>query len=214
MKISLRKMGGGTLRGAANSEFKIQDSKLRGLFGYARAYIPVRAAACGVHAKFGNELRASAAGRLRPARPLPRSIPVASDKPAAERWACTSGLRDAKMQPSAGGRLRAAAPVRAQFIIQNSRFKITNRAAACRGHARSGPSGRELRAFAGRSCGPLRFHSEPQIHDSKFNIQDSKLRREAFRVRLGIYFRSGRGLRRAQRREGVAGLRRPQAAAR
>ena len=41
------------MRGAANSEFKIQN--------YARA------AACGGHAKFGNELRASAAGRLRPA---------------------------------------------------------------------------------------------------------------------------------------------------
>ena len=33
-------------------------------------------------------------------------------------------------------------------------------------------SGRELRAFAGRSCGPLRLRSELQIQNSRFKIQD------------------------------------------
>ena len=38
--------------------------------------------------------------------------------------------------------------------IQNSRFKIIARAAACGGCARSGPAGRELRASAAGGCGP------------------------------------------------------------
>ena len=56
---------------AANSEFKIQDSKFR-LIGCTLAHIPIRAAACGGHARCGpagRELRVSAAGRLRPADP-------------------------------------------------------------------------------------------------------------------------------------------------
>ncbi len=36
----------------------------------------------------------------------------------------------------------------------------------------SGPVGREERAFARRSFGPLRFRSEPQIQHSKFKITD------------------------------------------
>ena len=41
--------------------------------------------------------------------------------------------------------------------------------------ARSGPAGREMRAFAAGGCGPLRFHSEPQIQNSRFKIQDYKI---------------------------------------
>ena len=94
--------------GTANSAFKIQDSKLRGLSGHICAYISVRVATCGVLACDDKEQRASAAGRLRPTRPLPRSIPVASDKPAAERMGLHERPADARMQPSARGRLRAA----------------------------------------------------------------------------------------------------------
>ncbi len=49
---------------------------------------------------------------------------------------------------------------------------VRNRAAACGAHARSGPAGREQRAFAGRSCGPLGSFPEPQIYHSKFKIQN------------------------------------------
>jgi len=143
-----------------------------------------RVAACGAHAKFGYELRASATPRLRPARsygPIPTR-----DKPAAE-W---TGLfsSNARMQSSAGGGcgLRRF-PAEPQY---------NDRAAACGGRARllrscgpppppgCGPpiasrskkrkigiglrlakrprtsgrkGGRELRAFTERSCGPLRF---------------------------------------------------------
>ena len=96
-------------------------------------------------------------------------------------WAC-----DAKEQPAARGRLRAARRLRRRICgktpppgggcglrrlraepqIQNKKRRIKNDAgAACEGtHKRT--CGRELRAFAGRSCGPLRPFGR------KFRIQD------------------------------------------
>ncbi len=61
----------------------------------------------------------------------------------------------------------------------------------------SGPAGREQRAFAGRSCGPLRFRSEPQIHNSRFKIMKS-----------GYSLRSAR-LRHKELRASAAGRLRP-----
>ena len=89
--------------GTANSKFRIQDSKLRGLSGYAWAYISGRVAACGAR-RFGNELRASAAERLRPADPcgidfvltsqqLPVKVAMLPAKSVAERPAARSRPR-------------------------------------------------------------------------------------------------------------------------
>ena len=81
---------------AANSKFRIQDSKLCSGCSLRRAR-QVRQRTVGLR-------RREAAAR----RPLPRSIPVASDKPAAERMGLHERPADARMQPSARGRLRAA----------------------------------------------------------------------------------------------------------
>jgi len=71
-----------------------------------------RAAACGAHAKFGYELRASAAERLRPAD---------------------------------------------RFAIEKTREIENGRQLAKRPRTSGRKGGRELRAFAERSCGPLRL---------------------------------------------------------
>ena len=92
-------------------KFRIQYSKFR----IAQSGCSLRRTARSGPA--GRELRASAAGRLRPARPLQgRFPPEESPQP---RWAC-----DVKEQPSARRRLRPpAAPIRAQ--IHDSKFKIS-----------------------------------------------------------------------------------------
>ncbi len=80
-----------------NSEFKIQN--------YARA------AACGGHAKFGNELWASAAGRLRPADLYRGRFQSQAISPQPSGWACTSGLRtrECSLPPGGGCGLPVAA---------------------------------------------------------------------------------------------------------
>ena len=93
----LRASAAGRLRpaavpfGTANSAFKIQDSKLKDFAGHAWHIFHFRAAACGVR-NDAEELRASAAPRLRPAvasrrtrsatkRPVRRREPRAPRKP-------------------------------------------------------------------------------------------------------------------------------------
>ena len=109
--------------------------------------------------KFGNELQASAAGKLRSTAPCGRNFNISYGiepriKPAAERTGLLSS--GARLQPSARGRLRAAAPFgrNSEFKIQDSKLPI--RGAACGGHARSGPLGRELRASAAPRLRPAR----------------------------------------------------------
>ena len=110
-----------------NRKFSIQDSKLDGLPGLARA--------C---SRFGTQPAAC--------RCLTALIPARA-KPAAER----TGLRrrGAALRPGAAagccGFLRSR-----KFSIQNSRFKIINRDAACRGSS----DAEELRASAAGGCGP------------------------------------------------------------
>ena len=112
-----------------------------------------------------------------------------------------------EQRASAAGRLRAARP----FQGRNARFYIQNEACVSsvfgQQLAKAGISGREERAFAGRSCGPLRFHPEPQIQDSR--LIESK----RFPGLLGRLF----GLQPAecaQVRQRAAGLRCREAAAR
>ena len=80
--------------------------------------------------------------RIYSLRPLIAARLILCKEPAAERWAC-----DVKEQPSARGRLRAAAPVRAQTQDSKNRIKrscrcawtyIPFRVAACGAHADSG----------------------------------------------------------------------------
>ena len=110
--------GGGRLRAAAvpfrNCKFRIQNSgfKIRWAAGYAWAYLPVRAAGCGEHARSGlaeRELRASARGKGCDL-PIAARLILWNTSPQPSGWACTSGPSGREMQPSAGGgRLRAAA---------------------------------------------------------------------------------------------------------
>ena len=120
-----------------NSRFKIQELVRPCIFGTQPAEgaldADLRDASCGP----------PLSGGCGP--PIAYAIDHACDQPAAERWAC-----DAKEQPSAQGRLRAAdcfaieftakhpsnnrrlwatAPIRAQ--IQNSRFRIQNYRSGC-----------------------------------------------------------------------------------
>ena len=65
--------------------------------------------------------------------------------------------------------------------IQNSRFKIIARAAACGGCARSGPAGRELRASAAGGCGPpmpaaSNLEASPQPSRGVRDVEDAALR--------------------------------------
>ena len=127
-------------------------------------------------------------------------------KPAAERTGPLSS--SARKQPSARGRLRAADRFAIAFA-SGHHIPATRRRFATNGifrprlakrtHERT--CGREVRAFAGRSCGPLR----PAGANSAFKIQYSK-----FRIT-----RSGCSLRKARQvRQRTAGLRRREAAAR
>ena len=125
---------GGRLRAAAvpfrNCKFRIQNSgfKIRWAAGYAWAYLPVRAAGCGEHARSGlaeRELRASARGKGCDL-PIAARLILWNTSPQPSGWACTSGPSGREMQPSAGG----------------------------------------------GGCGLPRFLLEPQIHNSKFKIQN------------------------------------------
>ena len=180
------------LLGAANSRFKIQN-KIISLDTFGRTF------QFGQQPAERSQVRPRTAG-LRRREAAART--VLSDRfqllnqPAAER----TGLRrrGAALRPGAAA---CCGALWAQFRIQNSRFKITDRAAACGALASStkncGPP-------PPGGCGPLRpFGRKFSIQNSRFKINKD---------RLGIY--SGRGLRRAQRRRGVAGLRRAEAAAR
>ena len=111
---------------------------------------------------------------LRPARPLQgRFLPEASPQPSGR--AC-----DVEEQPSARGRLRAAGPAGPVcWQAFSPQPAAAGRAAAdfaglclhSGGSLRSAcTSGREERAFAGRSCGPLRL-----LRIRKFSIQNSEL---------------------------------------
>ena len=60
-------------------------------------------------------------------------------------------------------------PLDSKFEIQNSEGMLGPRLAK---DAYERTCGRELRAFAGRSCGPLRFHSEPQIQNEELKMKN------------------------------------------
>ena len=115
-----------------NSRFKIQNSRLRGLGRDSWTLILIRAAAYKVPA------RADASSGPSPGETATRRCLTASNllwgKPAAERMGLLSS--SARMQPSARGRLRAAAPYGRKFRIQNSKFRIT-RDAACEAPAQA-----------------------------------------------------------------------------
>ena len=113
------------------------------------------------------------------------------------------------LNKAAAFRARAAAGGRSARPSQGEICYSVSSGRGLRSARGSGPAGRELRAFAGRSCGPLRFHSEPPIHKSKFKIQNQMVCRGA----LEPISSSGRSLRGTQVRRRTAGLRRPQAAA-
>ena len=147
---------------------------------------------------FGNELRVPAAGNC---GPLGFDGPIQNrDKPAAERTGLLSS--SVRLQPSARGRLRAADRFAIAFA-SGHHIPATRRRFATNGtfgprlakDAYERTFGREERAFAGRSCGPLR----PAGANSAFKIQYSK-----FRIT-----RSGCSLRKARQvRQRTAGLRR------
>ena len=121
-------------------EFKIQDSKLNRLTGPAWADIPIRAAACGAR-KFGNELRASAAPRLR--RPFGRKFRIQNSRFKITKFGLQpaevtleADLRDASCGPPpppgcgppmpAASILLAATALRASFL-----GKIANKFTFC-----------------------------------------------------------------------------------
>ena len=92
-----------------------------------------------------------------------------------------AGLRGAKLRP--------VAPCGHKFRIQNSRFKIADRTAACGGHARSEPAGRELRASAAPRLRPadlLRgryLHKvSPQPSGRACNVEEQPSARERLRA--------------------------------
>ena len=145
----------------------VKDTKGEALFLLRRGLQPAK----GAHERrqSGRELRAFAAGRLWPARPFQGRFQPETSPPPSGR-AC-----DGEEQPSARGRLRAAA-VSLKPQIQNEKGRIKNeslhpmlirfRAAAC-GERNDAE---ELRASAAPGCGPLRPRGR------KFKIQDSKFR--------------------------------------
>ena len=140
---------------------------------------------------FGYELRASAAGGCGPLGPIGPIL--TQNQPAAERTGLLSS--SARLQPSAQGRLRAAAPYGRKFRIQNSKFKMTRiyPASSGRGLRRARTNGRksghELRASAGRRL-------QPSVASRR---TDTLGQQPAERTQI---------------RERVAGLRRAEAAAR
>ena len=81
---SLRRAEAAACTAFTGPKFKIQYSKLKEASGHAWAYIPVRDAACGGHARCGpagRELRASAAGGCGPPIPLGSILLVTSPPP-------------------------------------------------------------------------------------------------------------------------------------
>ena len=124
---------------------------------------------------FGYELRASAAGDCGP--PIAARLIRCEKAPQPSGGAC-----DVKEQPSAGGgRLRAAAPIRAQFRIQDSKFRIKwSSQASLAVCSVSGCSLRRARTsgLADASSGPSRGEAAARcgsIRNRKFRIQYSKL---------------------------------------
>jgi len=165
-----------------NSRFKIRWSA-----GARLSLFPVRGAACGAR-MFGDELRASAGRRLRPAAPIRAQIQdsklVATPMPDSSRQArsraeepARADLRDAKLQPSARGRLRAAAPLTG--AIQDSRFKIRRSAGARLSlfPVRGATCGRRarLQGAASLRCREAAARCARSGANSGFKIQDLKL---------------------------------------
>ena len=93
--------------------------------GFGSCFVcSIRAAACGVLACDVKELRAFAAGRLRPARPLQgRFLPEASPQPSG--WACFRAARGCNPPPGGGCGLPIAAR-------SNLRATIFATASGCR----------------------------------------------------------------------------------
>ena len=121
-------------------KFRIQNSRFK---------ITNRAAACGGR-NDAKELRASAAGRLRPANRC--AIASLQKSPQPSGRAC-----DHKEQPSAGeGRLRAAAPVpgaNSKFKIQNSELMGSSSSSGCK-PAEDATTQRSCGPPPGGGCGP------------------------------------------------------------
>ena len=120
----LRASAGRRLRPAAvpcrNRKFMIQNSRFKIAFGCAWTYIPVRDAACGAHACSVMNCGPPPPGGCDPHGPTERSKLESSLQP-------SGGACDVEEQPSARGRLRAAAVPfwNRKFIIQDSKFRIT-----------------------------------------------------------------------------------------
>ncbi len=93
------------------------------------------AAACEAHAASRHEQWASAEARLR------------------HRTAGTTLSRSRSLRSARSEQTRVASLRRGEAATSNGRHDLFLGAAACEAHA---ASGRELRAFAGRSCGPPR----------------------------------------------------------
>ncbi len=85
-------------------------------------------------------------------------------KPAAER---TGGIDCKELQPSARGRLRAVVAFARLPFKMKKKWKMIFSGSSLRSTRRSGPAGRELRAFAGRSCGPHGLF-KAEIQNSRF----------------------------------------------
>ena len=115
-----------------------------------------RAAACGAHAYSGTNCGPPLGRGCGP--PGPDGPILTQSELAAERMGLLSS--SARLQPSARGRLQAAASCGRKFRIQNSKFKMTRIYPASSGrglrraHTNRRKGGRELRVFARRSCGP------------------------------------------------------------
>ena len=97
-------------------------------------------------------------------------------RPAAER---TGGIDCKELQPSARGRLRAAGPdgpILPASITATTRLQTASRRNVTLGSQPAEcPHEADLRDASsgpppGGGCGPLQFHSEPQIQDSEFII--------------------------------------------
>ena len=98
----------------------------------------------------------------------------------------SGGACDVEEQPSAGGGCRLLRPFGRKFKIQDSEFKITDRAATCGEHTRA-----DLRDA---SCGPPLGGGSGPLGLFKAEIQDSK-----FKIKKGAFdSSSGRSLRRSR----------------
>ena len=167
----------------------------------------IGAAACGT-GKFGNELRADsiqeklaaewtglherpADARMQPSargllRPNGRKFKMKNEElkmrlgSQLAKEPHTSGLADARMQPSArGGAAGCCGSLRnRKFRIQNSRFKIANRDAACGGasdtmelRASAAPKLRPARPFQGRNS---TFRIQYETHADACGIESDR----------------------------------------